>query len=99
MSIQIVVAQAQGPREVCEIALELAEGSTVGDAIHAACLLASAAELKVTTVGVWGRPAPLTQPLRDLDRVETYRPLKIDNVSSPSLCRSPWYERGRRVPL
>ena len=78
MSIQIVVAQAQGPREVCEIALELAEGSTVGDAIHAAGLLAFAADLKVTAVGVWGRPAPLTQPLRDLDRVEIYRPLKVD---------------------
>ena len=78
MSIQVVVVYAQGPREVREIALALANGSTVGDAIAATDLLASAVDLNGTAVGIWGRPATLMQPLRDLDRVEIYRPLKVD---------------------
>ena len=78
MSIQVVVVYAQGPREVREIALALANGSTVGDAIAATDLLAPAVDLNGTAVGIWGRPATLMQALRDLDRVEIYRPLKVD---------------------
>lgn len=102
MGIQIVVAYAPTPRNVQEIALTLADGSTVGDAIAATKLLVPAEELKdqvhfeekdagsgvgagilagsVTdlTVGIWGRKATLLSPLRNLDRVEIYRPLKVD---------------------
>lgn len=78
MNIQVVVAHANGPRDVREIVLALAEGSTVGDAIQASGLVASSSKLNVTAVGVWGRPAPVMQPLRNLDRVEIYRPLKVD---------------------
>ena len=78
MSIQIVVVYAQGPREVREIALGLPNGSTVGDVIEATGLLAPAADLTGMAVGIWGRAATLMQPLRDLDRVEIYRPLKVD---------------------
>ena len=48
------------------------------DAIEAAGLLLSAADLNEAAVGVWGRPAALVQRLHDLDRVEIYRPLKVD---------------------
>ena len=34
-------------------------------------------------VGVWGRKAPPDQPLRDRDRVEVWRPLRVD----PKLAR------------
>ena len=78
MGIQVVVVYAPGPRQVREVALSLADGSTVGDAIAATDLLAPAADMNGTAVGIWGRPATLTQPLRDLDRVEIYRPLKVD---------------------
>lgn len=78
MSIHVVVVYAPGPRNVQEIALTLADGSAVGDAIAASALVASAADLQGKVVGIWGRPATLMQPLRDLDRVEIYRPLKVD---------------------
>ena len=48
------------------------------DAIEAAGLLLSAADLNEAAVGVWGRPATLVQRLHGLDRVEIYRPLKVD---------------------
>jgi putative ubiquitin-RnfH superfamily antitoxin RatB of RatAB toxin-antitoxin module len=31
-----------------------------------------------TEFGVWGRKAPLDQLLREQDRVEVYRPLRVD---------------------
>ena len=80
MSIQIVVAYAPTPRNVQEISLTLAGGSTVGDAIAASALLVSLADFKSQDLvaGIWGRKATLLSPLRHLDRVEIYRPLKVD---------------------
>ena len=81
--IQVVVVYAPDPRNVQEIALTLPEGSTVGDAIAASGLAASPADFPLPTqqallAGIWGRKAPLSAPLRNLDRVEIYRPLKVD---------------------
>ncbi len=80
MSIQIVVVYAPTPRNVQEIALTLAEGSTVGDAIGASGLVPLPADCKpqALVAGVWGRKARLISPLRNLDRVEIYRPLTVD---------------------
>ena len=80
MGIQVVVVYAPTPRHVQEIALTLADGSTVGDAIAASALLASPADFKSQDLvaGIWGRKATLISPLRNLDRVEIYRPLKVD---------------------
>ena len=78
--IQVVVVYAPVPRHVQEIALTLAEGSTVGDAIAASGLVAPPADFKSQALlaGIWGRKAPLMALLRNLDRVEIYRPLKVD---------------------
>jgi putative ubiquitin-RnfH superfamily antitoxin RatB of RatAB toxin-antitoxin module len=35
-------------------------------------------DLKVNKVGIWNRAAKLTDQLRDLDRIEIYRPLIAD---------------------
>ena len=92
MTLQIVVVHAPSPRNAQEIPLTLPEGSTVADAIAAAGVWACANGLtaslgideikaeseKTTAVGVWGRPVKFSQLLRDLDRVEIYRPLKVD---------------------
>ena len=79
-AIKVVVAYAPTPRNTQETALTLAEGSTVGDAIAASGLMASPEdfESKALAAGVWGRKARLIAPLRNLDRVEIYRPLKVD---------------------
>jgi len=78
--IEVVVAYAQGPRKVREIVLRLAPGTTLAQALQASGLAALEPELDLAQapVGVWGRKAAREQVLRDQDRVELYRPLRVD---------------------
>lgn len=76
--IAVEVAYAEPARQFLR-ALHLPSGSTVADAIAAAdvereCRIDAAA----LEVGVWSRRATLHTRLRDGDRVELYRPLRID---------------------
>jgi putative ubiquitin-RnfH superfamily antitoxin RatB of RatAB toxin-antitoxin module len=72
--LRVQVLHSPGPRQVLEQALTLAPGATVADALRAAGL----AVPDGGDVGIWGRRAPLTQVLRDADRVEVARALRID---------------------
>ena len=85
MSITVTVAYAPGPREVHEVSLTLPEGSTVQAAIEASGLRAQFPDIDLApgSVGVWGRKVPLDQALREADRVEIWRPLRVD----PKLAR------------
>jgi putative ubiquitin-RnfH superfamily antitoxin RatB of RatAB toxin-antitoxin module len=56
----------------------LAAGATVADAITAAGLGEHAALVDLQQLGIFGRRVPSSQPLRDGDRVEIYRPLILD---------------------
>lgn len=78
--IAVVVAYSPGPREVDLTELTLPAGATVHDALQASGLLARHPDIDLAThkVGVWGRLRPLDAPLREGDRVEVYRPLKVD---------------------
>jgi putative ubiquitin-RnfH superfamily antitoxin RatB of RatAB toxin-antitoxin module len=72
-----VVYCAPGVEDIVEV--RLAPGATVSDAIDASGLLARRAELgAVPDVGIWGRPCSLQEAVRDADRVEVYRALKVD---------------------
>jgi putative ubiquitin-RnfH superfamily antitoxin RatB of RatAB toxin-antitoxin module len=75
--IRVTVAVSSGPRMVDESVLEIADGATVQQALLASgrCALN---DLQASAIGVWGRAAGLGQRLRDLDRVEVYRPLIVD---------------------
>jgi uncharacterized protein len=77
--IRVTVALAlPGRQEV--IAVELADGATVADAVAAARLAERFPRMDVTTLktGIWSREASLATVLRDADRVEIYRALKAD---------------------
>lgn len=78
--LRISVAVSLAPRACSEVALQLADGSTVAQAIQASGLLTglSAAEADALGVGIWGRKTPLTQLLHDQDRIELCRPLRVD---------------------
>lgn len=78
--LRITVAYSPRARLVQEVLLQLASGSTVEQAIRASGLREQNTELQSGPLlcGVWGRKAPLDHVLRDLDRVEIYRPLKVD---------------------
>ena len=72
---RIEVAWSPTPREVQLVALQLPVGATVRQA-----LLASRLELDWggLIVGIWGRVAALDDAVRDGDRVEVYRVLRVD---------------------
>ncbi|MGB0132446.1 RnfH family protein [Dokdonella sp.] len=66
--------------------LELNAESTVADAI-AKSGVENECEIRIEalTVGIWSKPATLHTCLRDGDRVEIYRPLKIDPMEARRL--------------
>jgi putative ubiquitin-RnfH superfamily antitoxin RatB of RatAB toxin-antitoxin module len=78
MTLRITVAVAlPGRQEV--IAVDVAHGATVGDAIAAARVAERFPELAPPwRLGVWSKPCEPTAKLRDGDRVEVYRPLAAD---------------------
>lgn len=73
--LRVTVAHSPGPRQVVEQVLQLPPGATVMQALQAAGLADLPPELQVA---VWGRKAALEQLLRERDRVEVLRPLKVD---------------------
>jgi len=78
--IAVVVAYSPAAQRVDQVVLSLPSGATVQDALAASGLLQRHGEidLALNKVGVWGRLRPLDSPLREGDRVEVYRPLKVD---------------------
>ncbi|URI08578.1 RnfH family protein [Aquincola tertiaricarbonis] len=96
LRIEVVCSPAAEHTE--RVALQLPPGSTVGDAL-ARSGLAERHGLAADAwkVGVWGRLAPPAQPLRDLDRVELYRPLQVDPKEARRL-RYKGQRQGRKTP-
>jgi putative ubiquitin-RnfH superfamily antitoxin RatB of RatAB toxin-antitoxin module len=80
MKISVTVVYSPAPRQVQEWALSLEEGATVLQALEASGLQAAfpAVDLRSAAAGIWGRKARLNQVLQERDRVEIYRPLKVD---------------------
>jgi putative ubiquitin-RnfH superfamily antitoxin RatB of RatAB toxin-antitoxin module len=81
-SIQVSVLYSPAAREWVEYALNLPANTTLAQALQACALLTQHPEIKLDTddytLGIWGRAATMTQVLRDKDRVEIYRALKVD---------------------
>jgi putative ubiquitin-RnfH superfamily antitoxin RatB of RatAB toxin-antitoxin module len=69
-----------GPEGQYLLRVELPPGATLADAIEASGLRGRVPGLQVDDrhVGVFAKLRPLSTPLQDGDRVEVYRPLKID---------------------
>ena len=78
--IRVVVAYSAAPRQVDHVELTLPAGATVDDALRASGLLERHPGIDIGTqkIGVWGKLRALSDPLREGDRVELYRPLKVD---------------------
>lgn len=80
VSIQVTVVCSSAPRQMREIALTLETGATVQQALLASGLetLAPSLDLKKSVVGVWGRKVGMDQVMKEHDRVEVYRPLRVN---------------------
>lgn len=78
--LRVTVVYSPAAREVFERELDLPVGSTVAQAVRASGVFAIYPQLDAapSAVGIWGRATTPSQALRDLDRVEIYRPLQVD---------------------
>lgn len=78
--IRVQVAYSPGPRQVDTVDLELPPGSTLGDALRASGLLQrhGLAIDDTLSAGIWTKAKPLETVLRDADRVEVWRGLRVD---------------------
>ena len=79
-SIRVSVCCSHVAREVKEVFVQLPAGSRLVDALRESALLAGLPDAEIDTLqtGIWGRKTPPDHVLRDGDRVELYRALKVD---------------------
>jgi putative ubiquitin-RnfH superfamily antitoxin RatB of RatAB toxin-antitoxin module len=78
--LHITLIFASAPRTVHETSLELPTGVTIAQALEQSGWLSRFPEIKDRNfvLGIWGRKAHGHTPLRDGDRVEIYRDLRVD---------------------
>ncbi|HST28928.1 MAG TPA: RnfH family protein [Rudaea sp.] len=76
-TIRVEVAYADPQRQVVRT-VEVAAGSTVADAVAASGILAQLPDFVPARMGIFGQIVKPDTRLRDGDRVELYRALKID---------------------
>ncbi len=97
--LQITLCWSLAPRHVQELSLQVPEGSTVEAALelgmaqwlqdNPAADAGALSSLKFHQPGIWGRKVPWTQVVRADDRIELYRPLKVD----PKVARRQRFKR------
>lgn len=75
------------PDRQWELPVQLPAGATLRDAVQACGLLALAPELdgEHLDLGVYNRRQRADAPLREGDRVEVYRPLRLDPMTARRL--------------
>ncbi len=98
-ALRVVLCWSLGPRHVHEMSLQVPEGSTVQDVLGQAvaqCLQdqassnsAALSSLSFQQPGVWGKKVPWSQVVKADDRIELYRPLKVD----PKVARRQRFKR------
>lgn len=95
--ITVELAYSPAPRQVDLQTLTLASGASVRQALAASQLLTRYPELDVNTltVGLWGRRTTLDHTVRAGDRVEVYRPLKVDPKEARRVRYRAQGDRGR----
>ena len=78
MNITLVYSWA--PRQVREWHLTVPPGCTIQQALLQSGILKAFPELKLESLalGVWGTSASIAQTLNASDRIEIYRPLRVD---------------------
>jgi putative ubiquitin-RnfH superfamily antitoxin RatB of RatAB toxin-antitoxin module len=79
--------------ELREQCLSLPTGATLRQALVASRWFEPAA-IDTLKAGIWGRMKPLDTPLRELDRVEIFRPLTVDPKEAR---RQRYKDTGRRI--
>lgn len=77
--LNIEVVYCPQPGTCHRVPLNLPDGARLDEAVAASGLCQRHGLLPESVeAGIWGRRQPLQTPLRDRDRVELYRPLRVD---------------------
>lgn len=78
--MKVSVAYSPAPRQVREWALDMPSGSSAKQAVAQCGVLAEFVDLALDSlnVGIWGKRYSLNHKLKDNDRIEIYRPLRVD---------------------
>jgi uncharacterized protein len=89
--LKISLVYSPAPRQVREWALELATGSTVAQALAECGIFEEFPELQSAqpVLGIWGKKTNSRHVLKDGDRVEIYRGLRVD----PKIARRERFDR------
>jgi uncharacterized protein len=89
--LKISLVYSPAPRQVREWSLELAPGSTVAQALAEGGIFEEFPGLQTTqpALGIWGKKTSLAQVLKEGDRVEIYRDLRVD----PKIARRERFDR------
>ncbi len=79
-TLAVTLLYSPAPRQVRQWDLSLPAGSTVAQALTASGVLLEFPELAEgrLSVGIWGHKTSLRQLLQHQDRLEIYRPLRVD---------------------
>jgi putative ubiquitin-RnfH superfamily antitoxin RatB of RatAB toxin-antitoxin module len=75
LSVEVIFCAAPGQSDA--VTLRLPPGASLGEAV-AASGLCQRHQLDAPLAGIWGHVRPQDTLLRDGDRVELYRPLRVD---------------------
>jgi len=78
--MRITVAHCLAPRQVREFQIDLPEGARASQALQA-CGIVRQVEAPGAAgwlLGIWGRRCTPAAALQDGDRLEVYRPLRVD---------------------
>ena len=92
MIIEVTLSCSPAAREVFEQVLRLAPDTTLADAVRASDLSLRFPDLDwrhAMTPGIWGKVVEWDQALKDGDRIELCRPLKVD----PKVARRQRFQR------
>ncbi len=84
MRVAITVAWSPRAGVVEEVALDVAPGTTLRDALGAAGLAGRYPQWdsRSQSVGIWGRLRPLDTAVQAGDRIEVYRALQVDPMEA-----------------
>ena len=97
--LRVVLCWSLGPRHVHEMSLQVPEGSTLQAVLElgvaqchqdqASSDSAALSSLQFQQPGIWGKKVPWTHVVQAGDRIELYRPLKVD----PKVARRQRFKR------
>lgn len=78
--MKVCVIYSHSARQICEWTLDQETGSTASQAIESSGVLEEFPELRLQPLllGIWGKRVGAGKLLRDSDRVEIYRGLRVD---------------------